>query len=111
MQVTGLGIIEEIRDGAGWAGVKFNRMPHVLHDGIKAGKIQDISELKLCFNNNTLSEPSDAFANLDLENSGIFKAIFRWWKPRAYAEIPAAFVCTLPALPAVTAVNRPASGR
>jgi len=99
------GIIEEIRDGARWAGVKFARMPHVLHDGIKADKVKDISELRLCFKNNTLSEPDEAFANLDLENSGTFKALFRWWKPRAYASIPAAFDCTLPALPAVTAVQ------
>jgi hypothetical protein len=52
-----------------------------------------------------MSDPDEAFANLDLENSGTFKALFRWWKPRAYASIPAAFDCALPALPAVTAVQ------
>jgi parallel beta-helix repeat protein len=99
------GMIEEIRSGASWAGVKFGSMPHVLHDGIKAGKIANIAELKLCFKNNAMSEPNDAFANLDLENAGTLKAIFRMWKPRGYATIPAEHDCIGQPLPAVTAVN------
>jgi hypothetical protein len=99
------GMIQEIKDGAWWAGAKLDPMPHVLHDGIKAGKIKDISELKLCFSNNTMESPSSAFANLDLEESGMLKALFRFWKPRAYATIPAEHQCTLPSLPAVTAVT------
>jgi len=99
------GIIAEIKDGAWWAGVSFKRMPHVLHDGIKAGKIEDIAELKLCFKNNQMTQPLDAFANLDLENAGTLKALVRWWKPRAYSTIPAAHDCALPPLPAVTAVT------
>ncbi|MDT8991204.1 parallel beta-helix domain-containing protein [Curvibacter sp. APW13] len=90
------GIIAEIKDGAWWAGVNFKRMPHVLHDGIKAGKIKDIAELNLCFKNNQMTQPQDAFANLDLENAGTLKALVRWWKPRAYSAIPAAHDCTLP---------------
>ena len=101
------GLIDEIKDGAAWAGVKFESMPHVLHDGIKAGKINNIGELKLCFNNNTLTAPADAFANLDLENAGFLKAIFRTWKPRGYATIPPEHDCVLPKLPAVTAVALP----
>ncbi len=97
-------MVAEIKDGASWAGVKFGTMPHVLHDGIKAGKVASIGDLKLCFNNNTMTSPDEAFANLDLENAGMFKALFRIWKPRAYASIPAEHNCTLPALPAVTAV-------
>jgi len=99
------GMLAEIKDGAGWAGVKLEPMPQVLHDGIKAGKIKDIAELKLCIKNNTIENPSLAFANLDLENAGLWKALFRIWKPRAYATIPADQDCTLPALPAVTAVK------
>jgi glyoxylase-like metal-dependent hydrolase (beta-lactamase superfamily II) len=99
------GMLAEIKDGAGWAGVKLEPMPQVLHDGIKAGKIKDIAELKLCIKNNTIENPSVAFANLDLENAGLWKALFRIWKPRAYATVPADQDCTLPALPAVTAVK------
>jgi parallel beta-helix repeat protein len=99
------GMIEEIKDGAWWAGSKLDPMPHVLHDGIKAGKIKDIAELKLCFSNNTMETPTAAFANLDLEESGMLKALFRFWKPRAYSTIPAEHQCTLPPLPAVTAVS------
>lgn len=99
------GIIAEIKDGAWWAGVNFKRMPHVLHDGIKAGKIQDIAELNLCFKANQMSQPQDAFTNLDLEDAGTLKALVRWWKPRAYSTIPAAHDCSLPPLPAVTAVS------
>jgi parallel beta-helix repeat protein len=98
------GMINEIKDGAGWAGVKLDPMPQVLHDGIKAGKIKDIAELKLCMKNNTIESPAVAFANLDLENAGLFKALFRFWKPRAYAAVPAEHDCSLPPLPAVTAV-------
>jgi hypothetical protein len=99
------GIIAEIKDGAWWAGVNFKRMPHVLHDGIKAGKVQDIAELKLCFKNNQMTQPQDAFASLDLENAGTLKALVRWWKPRIHANVPAAHDCSLPPLPAVTAVS------
>lgn len=99
------GIVAEIKDGAWWAGVNFKRMPHVLHDGIKAGKIKDIAELNLCFKANQMTQPQDAFANLDLEEAGTLKALVRWWKPRVYMTIPAAHDCTLPALPAVTAVS------
>ena len=42
-------------DGADWAGVTLDPMPQVLHDGIKAGKVEGQSaELKLCFKNNTI---------------------------------------------------------
>jgi parallel beta-helix repeat protein len=99
------GIVAEIKDGAWWAGVNFKRMPHVLHDGIKAGKIKDIAELNLCFKNNQMTQPQDAFANLELEDAGTLKALVRWWKPRTYTTIPTAHDCTLPPLPAVTAVS------
>lgn len=99
------GMLAEIKDGAGWAGVKLEPMPQILHDGIKAGKIKDIAELKLCIKNNTIENPGLAFANLDLENAGLWKALFRFWKPRAYTTIPTDQDCTLPPLPAVTAVK------
>ncbi len=99
------GMLAEIKDGAGWAGVKLEPMPQVLHDGIMASKIKDIAELKLCIRNNTMENPNVAFANLDLENAGLWKALFRVWKPRAYNTVPADQDCTLPALPAVTAVK------
>ena len=99
------GMLAEIKDGASWAGVSLDPMPQVLHDGIKAGKIKDIAELKLCIKNNTIENPAVAFANLDLENAGFWKALFRTWKPRAYVTVPADQDCTLPKLPAVTAVK------
>jgi hypothetical protein len=97
-------MIDEIKGGARWAGVNLDQMPQVLHDGIKAGKFKDIAELKLCLRDNTIESPGVAFANLDLENAGTWKAIFRIWKPRAYATVPPEHNCTLPPLPAVIAV-------
>ena len=99
------GMLAEIKDGARWAGVKFESFPHVLHDGIKADKIENISELHLCLKNNRVSEPNEAFANLDLENSSTWKALLRFWKPRAYVQVPADQDCTMAALPGVSAVK------
>lgn len=101
------GILAEIQEGARWAGVKFQAMPHIVHDGIKAGKVKDIAELKLCIQNNQLQGSNDAFGNMDLENSGTIKALLRIWKPRAYSSIPPAHDCTLPRLAAVTAIAQP----
>lgn len=101
------GILAEIQNGARWAGVKFNVMPHIVHDGIKAGKVKDISELKLCIKNNQMHGANDIFGNLDLENSGTIKALLRIWKPRGFASIPPAHDCSLPRLAPVTALAQP----
>lgn len=95
------GIVGEVQSGAWWAGNHLKTLPHVLHDGIKAGKVDSIGELKLCLNNNIIETPEAAFANLDLENAGFFKALFRSWKPRSYASVPPEHDCTLASLPAV----------
>jgi parallel beta-helix repeat protein len=97
------GILKDVKSGMGWAGVSLARFPHIVHDGILAGKIQSIADLKLCIQHNQLSQPDTAFVNTALEDAGTFKALFRIWKPKAYDTIPAEFDCTLPALPAVAA--------
>ncbi|WP_269532102.1 parallel beta-helix domain-containing protein [Chitinimonas sp. BJYL2] len=99
------GMLKDIQSGMGLAGVKLERMPHVVHDGILAGKIGNIGELKLCIKNNAMSEPNQAFVNTTLEDAGFWSALFRLWKPKAYDAIPAEHDCTLPALPAVAAVS------
>jgi parallel beta-helix repeat protein len=95
------GMLKGINSGMHLAGVHMERMPHVLHDGILAGKVSSINDLKVCVTHNTVSAPELPFANMALEDSGMFKALFRIWKPVAYDKVPADLDCTLPALPAV----------
>ena len=95
------GMLHDIQSGMSLAGVKTERMPHILHDGILAGKIASIRELKLCMQHNQTSEPDTAFGNLVLEDAGTFKALFRIWKPAVYPSVPADFDCSMPSLPAV----------
>ncbi|MBV8660117.1 MAG: right-handed parallel beta-helix repeat-containing protein [Burkholderiales bacterium] len=97
------GMLHDIQSGMNLAGVKTERMPHILHDGILAGKVASIHDLKLCMQHNQVSEPDTAFGNMALEDAGTFKALFRIWKPAVYPSVPAEFDCSMPGLPAVAA--------
>ncbi|HEY9102611.1 parallel beta-helix domain-containing protein [Chitinimonas sp.] len=95
------GMLKDLQGGMRLAGVKLERIPHVVHDGILAGKAASISELKLCIRDNQLDGESMAFVDMRLEDAGFWKALFRMWEPRATQATPSEYDCTLPPLPAV----------
>ncbi|GAB3265215.1 parallel beta-helix domain-containing protein [Chitinimonas naiadis] len=95
------GMLKDLKDGMSLAGLKLGRMPHVVHDGILAGKVKSIGDLKLCIQKNELDPASMAFIDMRLEDAGFWKALFRIWEPKAAQTMPPEYDCSLPALPAV----------